>query len=195
MDAVLNAINADDSGYGGMYVSEVQSHRDPAMSHQSDADTSGRLDEKSILETCTKLAELVSGRLDSRRQVEWRVHFLLWAALAAGIVTFRAAALPIAGAIIPITVYVQWLRSIKVRFEEDSAFIWHYINHCQDILHRNGVVSRESVHPFERSRFRFGGPMPLQLVFTLLLVVTAYAVCADEVTWFEFALGPPGQRT
>jgi hypothetical protein len=119
--------------------------------------------------------------------VEWRVQIVLWAGLAATIVSFRAKALPILGGAVPLLFYVIWLRAIYLRFNEDSAFIWHYINEAQRILTLNDVITRESVAPYDKRRFAFGSSnLPLQLSFTLLLVALAYAACADRITWREF---------
>lgn len=158
--------------------------------------------DKARFDACTKLAEIAAGRLDARRQYEWRFTFAFWVTLVFAIAYIRADRLPVWPGVLCMAVYGFWLRGVFVRTASDAELLWHFYNNAQKILEQSGIpavttgerlrigIVRERPSRLERLRewlpFLFQWAMFTQFALTALLLLVFYTVAAEDVTLREF---------
>ena len=97
-------------------------------------------------EAYIKLAEFGASRHDGRREYEWKVTLGLWAAIVAGIATFRGQPLP--WWVGPLTILMYgflWLRGIWVSNEKDKRLSLYYRQQAEKILGHGPDIIRPLV--------------------------------------------------
>jgi len=130
-------------------------------------------------EACMKLAEFGATRHDGRREYEWKVTLGLWAAVVAGIATFRGQPLPRWLGYVTIIVFAfLWLRGIWVANEKDKTLSIHYRREAEELLKKpaHAVTSFTLTLPWYKQAFGFllDWSMLFQIATTIGLLKLAY---------------------
>jgi|SRR2546421_6893355 len=130
-------------------------------------------------EACTRLAEFGATRHDGRREYEWKVTLGLWAAIVAGIATFRGQPLPTWLGYVTIVAFAfLWLRGVWVANEKDKTLSIHYRREAEQIIREptHAVASFTDTMPWYKHAFGFllDWSMLFQVVTTSGLLKLAY---------------------
>lgn len=156
----------------------------------------------SVFDACFRLAEFGAGRLDARRNYEWKITFAVWTLLAAG--TYRGfEKIPVLAGVVVGLGHASWLRSVWFRHASDTEFMWHFINEAQRIISEHGV---RIIPPKKELRIGRGEPTDgrlfgflanwsiiFQLGVTFALLLVLYLAGTEQVTWlFDIALKTTG---
>ena len=149
-----------------------------------------RMSAKDKFDGCLQIANFAVGRVDVRRQFEWKLSFGVWALLGAALIYVRADAFPALIGVAILGLYAVHLHAHLSRNYYDINLAWDAVREANSLLELglNMRVPAFVERPEEQSSFRryfsflTNWATGLQFWFTAGLIMLFYAVKVKTFT-------------